>query len=133
MYCEYLNAALAYGLRPLLHALRLLMAFGHYCMRFAYLWSAATAVCTSLAYGLRPLLYALRLLMAFGHYCMHFVYIKHSLRSPASMLGMTDHPWSASHFFKRRQSNQKVSCSNKLSNPLTAAPFLSYRREETSL
>ena len=85
-----------------------------------HLWAALTRACALLIYGLRP-------------QSIHFVHIKHTLRLPASMLGMTDHPWSASHFFKRRQSNQKVSCSNKLSDPLTAAPFLSYRREETSL
>ncbi|MGY0583266.1 MAG: hypothetical protein ACW7DP_15260 [Paraglaciecola chathamensis] len=46
-------------------------------MRFAYLGTACIRHSFAV-YGLRP------------HY---------ALRAPASMLGMTDNPWSASHFF----------------------------------
>ncbi|MGY0640665.1 MAG: hypothetical protein ACW7DM_07810, partial [Paraglaciecola chathamensis] len=60
--------------------------------------------------------------------------LKNVLCLAASMLGMTDQPWSASYFFPTAErSNQERPCSNKLSNPLTATSFLSYRREETSL
>ncbi|KXI30687.1 hypothetical protein AX660_04455 [Paraglaciecola hydrolytica] len=53
---------------------------------------------------------------------------------PQSIAGMTDHPWSASHFFPTAaKSNQKSPLSNQLSYPLQVSALMSKRRDATSL
>ncbi len=46
-----------------------------------------------------------------------------ALRLPASLRDMTDHPWSASHFFSTaRRSNQEGPLSGQLTDPILLAP-----------